>query len=172
MKRFSDFIKTPLMESLTVYRGIPSAGRDKDRMITWVSTSRQHAIMYAEPFGGKGEVIEYKITKTLVPLDLQFVYSEVDVGYEEIRVRLNDAILEQFEHGRLTQTKTEELLDALRALKTKFSGMLQVNEWMHKPQIVEIIKKAGFNCILQREGMRPRVGDIITYGILDKSLLS
>lgn len=170
MKKFSDYIKTPLNESLTVYRGIPVAGTDKNRLVTWVSTSKEHATIYSEPYSGKGEVVEYKITRKLVPLDLGFAYSEVDVDYEEIRGRLNQAILDRYEAKQLSDKKAMELLDQLR--KLKFSGMARAHEYMHKPQIIDIIKKAGFNCILQREGMLPRKGNIITYGILDKSLLS
>lgn len=170
MKRFSDFIKTTLSESIIVYRGIPQAGSDKDRMITWVTTSKEHAEIYAEPYSGKGQVIEYRISKTLVPIDLNFAYAEVDVNYEDIRGRMNDAILDRYEKGHISDKAAENLLDSLR--KLKFSGMAPVHEWMHKPQIVEVIKKAGFNCILQREGLRPRQGNIITYGLLDKSLLS
>lgn len=170
MRKFSDYIKTPLNESLTVYRGIPIAGKDKNRMVTWVSTSKEHAAIYSELTSGKGEVIEYKITKKLVPLDLGFVYSEVDVDYEEVRGRLNQAILDRYESNQLSDKKAMDLLDQLRRLK--FSGMSRAHEYMNKPQIIDIIKKAGFNCILQREGMLPRKGNIITYGILDKNLLS
>lgn len=170
MKKFSDFIKRSLSESLTVYRGIPAVGKDKDRMITWVTTSKEHATIYSEPYSGKGEVKEYKITKKLVPVDLNFAYAEVDVNYEDIRERLNTAILDRYENNQLSDKKALELMDELR--KLKFSGMSPVHEWMHKPQIVAVIKKAGFNCILQREGLQPRKGNIITYGILDKSLLS
>jgi hypothetical protein len=170
MKRFSDFIKTNLNESLTVYRGIPIAGKDKNRLVTWVSTSKEHAAVYSELLSGKGEVIEYKIAKKLVPLDLGFSYAEVDVDYEELRGRLNQAILDRYENKQLSDKKAMELLDELRQLK--FSGMSRSHEYMHKPQIIAVIKKAGFNCILQREGMLPRKGNIITYGILDKSLLS
>lgn len=170
MKRFSDFIKTNLNESLIVYRGIPVAGKDKDRMITWVSTSKEHATMYANGTGGTGEVLVYKISKRMVPIDLHFRAAETFVTYEDIRGRINDAILERFENKQLTEDQTVKLLDSLRALK--LSGTHPVHEWMHKPQIIDVIKKAGFNCIVQHEGLKAHVGDVVTYGILDKSLLS
>lgn len=170
MKKFSDFIKTNLIESLTVYRGIPVAGKDKDRMITWVSTSKDHAAMYANGVGGTGEVLVYKISKNMVPIDLGFRAAETFVTYEDIRGRINDAILDRFENKHLTEDQTLKLLDSLRVLK--LSGTHAVHEWMHNPKIVEVIKKAGFNCIRQNEGMKAHTGNVITYGILDKSLLS
>lgn len=170
MKRFSDFIKTTLNESLTVYRGIPVAGQDKDRRITWVSTSKDHAVMYSQDGKNKGEVLTYRISGTLVPIDLGFRSADTFVTYEDIRGRINDAIIERFENKRLTETRTVELLDALRSLK--LPGSNRVHTWMRNSKIVDVIEKAGFNCIVQHEGMKFDDGNIITYGLLDKSLLS
>jgi len=174
MKSFSTFVNVNLNESILVYRGIPVAGQDKLRDVTWVSTNRKHAEMYSDSLtakdSGKGEVLEYKITKTLVPLDLQFVNAEVDVKYNDVRGRLNDAIINRFSEKKLTRETALKLTDELRNLN--FSGLFRVHEWMNKKPILNVIKKAGFNAILQREGMKFGAGNIITYGILDKSILS
>ena len=173
MKRFSDFIKTALNESVTVYRGIPVAGQDKDRRITWVSTSKEHATMYSQALTGNaygGEVLKYRISGTLVPIDLGFRSADTFVTYEDIRGRIIDAILARFEKKRLTEARTLELLDELRSLK--LPGSNRVHTWMRNSKIVDVIEKAGFNCILQHEGMQFDDGNIITYGLLDKSLLS
>ena len=170
MKRFSDFIKTALNESLTVYRGIPVAGQDKDRRITWVSTSKDHATMYSQDGKNKGEVLTHRISGTLVPIDLGFRSADTFVTYEDVRGRIIDRILNRFENKRLTETRAVELLDALRSLK--LPGSNPVHTWMLNSKIVDVIEKAGFNCIVQHEGMKFDDGNIITYGLLDKSLLS
>lgn len=161
MKKFLNFISE---STITVYRGYNP--KQKASNVIWVSTSKEHAQMYTD---GVGEVKEFKITKELIPLDLQFTSAEVDVNYSDIKDRLAEAIIERFEKNKLTDTVALQLIDNLRELK--FSGMMKVYEWMYKPQIITIIKKAGFNVIMQREGLKSYKGNVITYGILDKTML-
>lgn len=167
MKSFSTFIT----ESIIVYRGVTSKyDHNYKQPIIWVSTSKEHSDMYSQGLTGKGQVKKFKITKTLEPLDLQFINSDVDVPYIEIRQRLKDAMLELYEKNKITEKKILELFDVLNKLTP--SGTIPVWQWMEKKEILTVIKQAGFNCILQREGMKRYAGNIITYGLLDKSLLS
>ena len=163
MVSFKQFI----LES-TVYRGVTGKYDASHRQdIIWVSTSKNHAQMYATE---TGEVVQFRLNKSrLNELDLGFRASETEVKFDEIRSRLVKSIMILFEKGKLNEKNARDVLDSLNSLK--MTGHKQVWEWMHVPKILDIIKKAGFNVIVQREGLSRHKGDTITYGVLDTKIL-
>jgi len=138
-----------------------------DQDIIWVSTDEEHSRMYAE---GAGKTFKFKVVGTLMPLDLQFINAEVDVKFTDITDRFKTALLELFEKKKLSRDKTLALFDEVNAFKVA-SEMKEVWRWMQHKEFTAIARKAGFNCILQREGIRKSTGNVITYGILDSRML-
>jgi hypothetical protein len=135
--------------------------------IIWVSTSKEHSRMYTDDIG---KIFTFKLIGTLMPLDLQFRSSDVDVKFTDITERFKSALLERFESKKLSREKTLSLFDEVNKLR-EVSGMKEVWRWMEHKEFTEIARKAGFNSILQREGLRKYSGNVITYGILDAKLL-
>jgi hypothetical protein len=155
--------------SIIVYRALNtkeySAQYRQD--IIWVSTDKEHAKMYSD---GVGKIFKFKIVGTLVSLDLQFINAEVDVNFNDITDRFKTALLELFEKKKLSRDKTLSLFDEVNDLP-KVAGMKEVWRWILHKEFTAIAKKAGFNSILQREGLSRYSGNIITYGILDNRML-
>ncbi|MFN4975935.1 MAG: hypothetical protein ACK5GV_11870 [Bacteroidota bacterium] len=138
-----------------------------DQDIIWVSTEEEHSKMYTD---GVGKTFKFKVVGTLHPLDLQFVHIDVDVKLSDITDRFKTALLELFEKKKLSRNKTLQLFDEVNELNI-ISGMKEVWRWMQHKEITAIARKAGFNAIMQREGTKKGVGNVITYGILDARLL-
>ncbi len=155
--------------ALTLYRGLTTKDYNwlYSQDVIWLSTSKEHAQMYAE---GIGKVFTFKVSSPLNYLDLQFVNSEVDVNLKDITDRLKSAILEKFEAKKLNRNKTLNLFDEANAIRP-VPRMMPVWEWMKNGEILKVIKNAGFNSIYQREGLVRYAGNVSTYGILNKNLL-
>lgn len=166
--RLSEINENFIKENTIVYRGVTTRYDDtkNPKNIIWVSTSEDHAKMYATK---KGEVTAFSINKIANTLDLGFRSSETEVKLFEIISRIKDSILDLFERNKINEDLVRRLFDQAESIK--ISGYKKVYEWMYVPEILDIIKKAGFNIIRQNEGMQYHSGDIITYGILDRRLL-
>ena len=163
--RFNQFIS----ETLVVYRGSFGVSNSP---ILWVSTSREHAGIYSfdRKTGAKGEVTEYRITKRIDDIDLGFRAAEISVPFEEVRGRLKTALMDRYEENRVTEKTAIDIAEKLDSLK--YSGTKPVWFWMYKPAVIQSIRSMGFNCIKQREGIQSHTGNVITYGILDRSMIS
>lgn len=135
--------------------------------IIWVSTSQEHAKMYTD---GVGKIFKFKLIGSLIPLDLQFVNAEVDVKFTDITDRFKTALLELFEKKKLSRDKTLALFDEVNGLKVVYE-MKEVWKWMQHKEFTAIARKAGFNSILQREGISKYAGNVISYGILNSRML-
>lgn len=140
---------------------------DYSQDIVWVSTSEDHAKMYTD---GVGKIFKFKLTGSLMPLDLQFINAEVDVKFTDITDRFKTALLELFEKKKLSRDKTLALFDEVNALRV-VPGMKEVWRWMQHKEFTAIARKAGFNSILQREGVSKYAGNVISYGILNSRML-
>lgn len=152
------------LTELKVYRGVqgkysPAYVQD----IVWVSTDPKYAAEYA-PLSG--EMVTFNISQKLNAIDLGFRRAETHVPFDEIRSRLVSAIMDQFSKKALSEAQARKLVDELD--KIKYSGLLKVYEWVHKKNILALIKKMGYNAIIQREMDK----GAMTYGILDKKLLT
>lgn len=157
---------------MIVYRGFAAADIIKKPSIIWVSTSKEHAEMYSyeRRTVRKSGVVSFTIVKKIQALDLGFRAAETSVPFQEIQCRLFSELTSARESNKVNELQAQKIIEKLRALN--YSGIQPVWSWMHKPPIIEMIKQMGFNAIQQREGLKLHAGNIITYGILDHSLLS
>lgn len=135
--------------------------------IIWVSTSQEHAKMYSD---GVGKIFKFRIIGSLMPLDLHFINAEVDVNFKDITERFKTALLDLFEKKKLSRGKTLALFDEVNDLKV-VPGMKEVWRWMQHKEFTAIARKAGFNSILQREGVSRYAGNVLAYGILNSRML-
>ena len=169
MKSLQTFIlENTQKTSIPVYRGLSQKFDPKYKNdVIWVSTSLDHAEMYASQ--GKGEVIRYTLNGAkLNPLDLGFRSVETEVKFDEIIGRLKPAIMEQFKKGNLAKSTAMEVMKDISALKS-LSGHKQVWEWIHVKEVLNLLKKAGFNVIKQNEDLVKGGGKIVTYGIIQNA---
>jgi hypothetical protein len=169
MKTLKTFIlENTQKTSIPVYRGLSQKFDPKYKNdVLWVSTSLDHAEMYASQ--GKGEILRYTLNGSkLKPLDLGFRSVETEVKFDEIIGRLKPAIMEQFQNGNLSRNTAMEVMEDIDALKS-LSGYKQVWEWIHVKDVLELLKKAGFNAIKQNEDLVRGGGKIVTYGIIQNA---
>lgn len=171
MKSLLQFINEQQKNSL-LYRGLTQKFDPKyENKVLWLSTSKEHAEMYTKSNSSDAELLTYKVKGNLNPLNLGFRSVETEVKFDEIISRLKQAIMSQFEKGKLSRDEAMNIMKTISSLKP-ISGYKQVWEWIHIKDILDIIKDSGFNVIQQNEGLIKGKGDIITYGILDKSIVS
>jgi hypothetical protein len=168
IKNFQTFFQINEV-TIEVYRGLSSKfDESKTKDIIWVSTSKEHAEIYQSK-DGELKTFSLDLSK-LEPLNLGYRAVETSVQYKDIQERLIEQILEErFATRKINETKAINLVERCRELK--FAGHKQVWEWVHVNDILKIIKEAGFNAIIQNEGMKYHSGSVSTYGILDKRLL-
>lgn len=151
-----------------LYRGVSGSYDTKfasRQKIIWLSTSEDHARMYA----GTGDVVSYTVAGRPDPLDLGFRAAEIQVPFSEVSERFMTRIMDRFRQKKITRDVAIEIGDALDELV--MSGSKQVWEWIHEPKLLNLIKKSGYNSIKQREGQTSLKGDIDTYGVLDYSII-
>jgi len=155
----------------TVYRGVKGKfdrSYTSKQDIVWVSTSKEHSDMYTS---GQGEVVDFKLnTSKLVPLNLGFRTVSTEVKLDEVKSRFKQAVMDLFKNKKIARDKAMSILDDLD--KVEINGHKQVWEWVHVPSILKLIKQAGFNVIEQNEGLSRHDGNVKTYGIIDKSLIT
>lgn len=165
MIKFSQYLvesKTPRV----LYRGVTGKYDSKfaaSQKIVWLSTSEDHAKMYAD----SGDLVSYRVAGRLDPLDLGFRAAEISVPFSEVSDRFRARIMDRFQSKAISKNDAMSILDTLDDLQ--ISGHKQVWKWVHDPKFLPLIKKAGFNAVKQREGLQSLRGDVDTYGILDYS---
>lgn len=167
MITFSDY----LIESQTprvLYRGVTGSYDPKfsaRQQIIWLSTSKEHAEMYARG----GDLVAYTVSGRLDPLDLKFRAAEINVPFSEVMGRFKKEIMDRFSKKKIRIDVAKDIVNMVD--KLNLSGSKQVWEWVHEPKFLTLIKKAGYNSIKQREGLQHLKGNVETYGVLDYSII-
>ncbi len=168
MRSFSEYIQ---LSEQTVYRGVTgkySHEYARGQSIMWVSTSEDHSQMYTS---GDGELLTFELkTSRLEPLDLGFRSSETPVKFDEVQSRFKQALMKMFKDKKISRDKALSIINDMD--KIEGTGHRPVWEWVQVPEMVKLIKQAGFNAIRQNEGMTAHAGNVVTYGILDQKLIS
>lgn len=157
---------SPIFEGITVFRGVEGKfDPNRSGDVMWVSTSMEHSAMYA----AGGDIVQFKLNNRLKEIDFGFRSAETSVTFDELQGRLKLAIMKQFKDGNLSRDKAMKLVDQLDGINQ--TGHNPVWLWLQNKEITRLIRQAGFNAIKQREGMRAGNGDVITYGVLDRSIV-
>lgn len=168
MRSFREYIQ---VNEQTVYRGVTgkySHDYARGQSIMWVSTSEDHSQMYTS---GDGELLTFELnTSRLKPLDLGFRSSETPVNFDEIQSRFKQALMGLFKDKKISRDKAMDIIDGLD--KIDGTGHRPVWEWVQVPEMVKLIKQAGFNAIRQNEGITAHAGNVVTYGILDQKIIN
>lgn len=145
------------------YRGLQetwNADRAKNQHLIFVTTDREYALEYAKD---ESHVYQFHVV-VHTPFEFGFRTLTTQVKFSDVGDRVRNGIMERFKHG-LIRDKAMQLIDELRGLKDKHSGFKEVWEWyMQEPELVRILKAAGFDAIKAQEGAN---NDIETYGLFD-----
>lgn len=167
MLSFRQFVR---LDEMTVFRGVTGKfdhSYSNKQSIVWVSTSKEHSEMYTS---GDGELVEFELnTSRMKPVDLGFRSSETPVKFDEVRSRFKKRLMDLFKRKELNREDAMSIIDGMDKVDGK--GHRPVYEWLQVPDVIDMIKQAGFNAIRLNEGMTAHAGDVTTYGILDKSLI-
>lgn len=159
-----------MINEQTVYRGVTgkySHDYASGQSIVWVSTSEEHSQMYTS---GDGELLTFELkTSRLEALDLGFRSSETPVKFDEVQSRFKQALMGLFKDKKISRDKAMDIIDGLD--KIEGTGHRPVWEWVQVPEMVKLIKQAGFNAIRHNEGLTAHAGNVVTYGILDQKLI-
>jgi hypothetical protein len=163
-------IQENLFESFTipniVYRGVKGKYSDSHKQnVTWVSTSKEHAQMYADG----GELVEFRLSK-ITPIDLGFRSAETSVKLEEVTSRLRSVLMDLMRVGKIQRIQAIKIDDDIDKLSNQSYKM--VWEWVNMKDVSDLIVRMGFDAIVLREGMQSHSGNVLTFGILNKSKLT
>jgi hypothetical protein len=120
-------------------------------------------------YAGGGEVVSFRLSR-LNPLDLGFRSAETTVPLDEITSRLRNKLMELMRIGKIKRDDAIQIDDDLDAIPNSSNKM--VWEWVNTNAVTDIIKRMGYDSIILREGMQSHLGNVITYGILNKSKLT
>lgn len=149
-----------------VFRGIDMPyddGKFRNSRVIWVSTDRKHAEQYSSD---KGEVITYKLSGQINPLDLGFRVAETDVQAREVLSRIRQKLFYTSTSVPLQEMADDQIRLLVAEMKTVRG---RVWELVQHPKILDIIELIGWNVIVQREGFYHQ--GVTTYGVIDKKLL-
>jgi hypothetical protein len=149
-----------LLASQIFYRGLTQTWSDehaKNQHIIFITPDRDYALEYAKD---EQHVLEFH-ADIGHSFDFGFRTLQTEVQLKDVTDRVKRGILSQFQEGHITREKGMELMDELAEVKG--SGYKHVWEWyMQLPELVRILKAAGFNSVEGKEGVND---DIPTYGV-------
>lgn len=150
----------------TSFRGMPEPyDEEKLSHLTWTTKDPEYASAYA--YGGAdktdtgrgGNVMPLNI-KSERPFDFGFRSQFTDVKYGDMLDRLERGITQAYKDGKIGREEGLDLRDELIDLQDADTGEFKpVFEWWNdKPEMVDILKRAGYDSLTAKEGIGDNIG--------------
>lgn len=153
------------------YRGL-SEPYDESKLshLIWTTPDSEYASAYS--YGGadksnlgKGSNVMPVFIKSNKPFDFGFRSQFTEVNYDNILDRVTRGITDSFTSGEIDKNVGLDLLDEIEDMRESDTGeFMPVFQWWNsKPELVDILERAGYDSIHALEGVNDDINTVAVF---------